>query len=68
MDNECIKVIEGGVTETTEILKQKFDVILYTGNSMVGRIVMKAASEHLTPGNFFSIPLTIIHMTTIYFI
>jgi aldehyde dehydrogenase (NAD+) len=49
MDNECIKVIEGGVTETTEILKQKFDVILYTGNSMVGRIVMKAASEHLTP-------------------
>lgn len=39
----------GGVQETTELLKQRFDYIFYTGNGTVGRIVMKAASENLTP-------------------
>lgn len=31
------------------ILKQKFDLIMYTGSTAVGKIVMKAAAEHLTP-------------------
>lgn len=42
-------VINGGVEETTELLKQRFDHILYTGNSTVGKIVMQAAAKHLTP-------------------
>lgn len=42
-------VWEGGVEETTEILKLKFDKIFYTGSSIVGKIVMKAAAEHLCP-------------------
>jgi aldehyde dehydrogenase (NAD+) len=42
-------VIEGGVDETTELLKEKFDKIFYTGSSVVGKIIMKAAAEHLTP-------------------
>jgi len=48
-DQEFIAVIEGGVDQTTELLKQKWDVIFYTGNTIVGKIVMKAASEYLTP-------------------
>ncbi|KAK9744961.1 Aldehyde dehydrogenase family [Popillia japonica] len=49
LDNECYKVVYGGVTETTELLKQKFDYIFYTGSTMVGRIVHAAANKYLTP-------------------
>jgi aldehyde dehydrogenase (NAD+) len=49
VDSEVIKVIEGGVAETTELLAQRFDHIFYTGNGAVGRIVMTAAAKHLTP-------------------
>ncbi|KAL7986904.1 hypothetical protein Chor_005823 [Crotalus horridus] len=31
------------------MLKQRYDHIFYTGNSFVGKIVMEAASKHLTP-------------------
>jgi aldehyde dehydrogenase (NAD+) len=48
-DAEYLHVVEGGVEETTELLKQKFDKIFYTGGSVVGKIIMKAAAEHLTP-------------------
>jgi len=46
---ELVYVQEGGVEETTELLKERFDKILFTGSTRVGRIVMKAAAEHLTP-------------------
>jgi len=49
MDNDAIRVFEGGIEETTELLKQRFDHIMYTGSEMVGKIVMRAASEYLTP-------------------
>jgi len=49
LDQECIKVVCGGVPETTALLKEKFDYILYTGNSSVAKIVMTAAAQHLTP-------------------
>ncbi|MBT4472251.1 MAG: aldehyde dehydrogenase [Bacteroidetes bacterium] len=44
-----LKVIQGGVQETTELLKQKFDKIFFTGSTTVGKIIYKAAAEHLTP-------------------
>ncbi len=46
---QLIHVVEGGVEETTELLKQKFDKIFFTGSTEVGRIVMRAAAEQLTP-------------------
>jgi len=46
---ELIYVVEGGVEETTELLKLKFDKIFFTGSTQVGRIVMRAAAEQLTP-------------------
>jgi aldehyde dehydrogenase (NAD+) len=49
LDDPAIQVVEGGVAETTELLAQRFDHIIYTGNGRVGRVVMKAAAEHLTP-------------------
>ncbi|XP_072738605.1 aldehyde dehydrogenase family 3 member A2 isoform X1 [Ciconia boyciana] len=49
LDRELYPVITGGVPETTELLEQRFDHILYTGNSRVGKIVMAAAAKHLTP-------------------
>jgi aldehyde dehydrogenase (NAD+) len=49
LDDPAIGIVLGGVTETTELLAQRFDHILYTGNSRVARIVMRAAAEHLTP-------------------
>ncbi|MEE2788537.1 MAG: aldehyde dehydrogenase family protein [Myxococcota bacterium] len=49
LDHDAIRVIEGGVDETTVVLEQRFDHILYTGNARVARIVMAAAARHLTP-------------------
>lgn len=49
LDARAVHVVEGGVAETTEILAQRFDKILYTGNSHVARIIMQAAAKHLTP-------------------
>ncbi len=49
LDPEGIRVIEGGVPETTALLKESFDHIFYTGGHNVGRIVMEAAAKHLTP-------------------
>jgi aldehyde dehydrogenase (NAD+) len=49
LDQETIRVIEGGVEETTEILNHKFDHIFYTGSTTVGRIIYQAAAKHLTP-------------------
>lgn len=46
---ELIHVVEGGVEETTGLLQHKFDKIFFTGSTHVGRIVMRAAAEHLTP-------------------
>lgn len=49
LDTHAITVVTGGVPETTALLQQPFNHIMYTGNSTVGKIVMRAASEHLTP-------------------
>ncbi len=49
LDQDAIAVVEGGVSETSALLEERFDHILYTGNGSVGRIVMQAASKHLTP-------------------
>ena len=49
LDERAVGVVEGAVDETTALLKEQFDHIFYTGNGTVGRIVMHAAAEHLTP-------------------
>jgi aldehyde dehydrogenase (NAD+) len=49
LDPHAIKVVAGGVDESTALLQQRFDHIFFTGGTRVGRIVMRAAAEHLTP-------------------
>jgi aldehyde dehydrogenase (NAD+) len=49
LDPDAFTVVEGAVNETTELLKHQFDHIIYTGGEVVGKIVMRAAAEFLTP-------------------
>lgn len=44
-----IHVVEGGATETTELLKLKFDKIFFTGSPRVGKIVYETAAKQLIP-------------------
>lgn len=46
---EYLYVYEGGIDETTELLKLKFEKIFFTGSTKIGNIVYKAAAENLTP-------------------
>ncbi len=47
-DPEIVQVVEGGIEESTYLLSLPFDHIFFTGSPSVGKIVMKAAAEHLT--------------------
>ena len=49
LDERVVRIVTGGVTETTELLAERFDHIFYTGNGVVGRVVMAAAAKNLTP-------------------
>ncbi len=42
-------VVEGGIEVATEFIELPFDHLLFTGSSAVGKIVMQAASQNLTP-------------------
>lgn len=42
-----VAVIEGGVDTTQQLLKLPFNHIFFTGSPTVGKIVMKAAADHL---------------------
>ncbi len=46
---EEVLVSSGGVEKTQELLKYSFDYIFFTGSTEVGKFVMKAAADHLTP-------------------
>lgn len=48
-DDEFVIVIRGDSTVTEKLLKERFDYIFFTGGVTVGKIIMKAAAEFLTP-------------------
>lgn len=48
-DASEVAVVEGSLEETQILLAQKFDYIFFTGSTGVGKIMMRAAAEHLTP-------------------
>ncbi|XP_045429731.1 aldehyde dehydrogenase family 3 member B1 isoform X2 [Pipistrellus kuhlii] len=49
LDRSCFAVVLGGPEETGQLLEHKFDYIFFTGSTRVGKIVMAAAAQHLTP-------------------
>ncbi|MGA5688491.1 aldehyde dehydrogenase [Cytobacillus pseudoceanisediminis] len=46
---EYISVVEGDAETSTALLNEKVDYIFFTGSVPVGKIIMEAASRHLTP-------------------
>ncbi|MBS0424002.1 MAG: aldehyde dehydrogenase [Bacteroidetes bacterium] len=47
--SDYLFVAEGGVPETTELLKLRWDKIFFTGSPKVGQIVYEAAAKNLVP-------------------
>ncbi|MGH4137282.1 aldehyde dehydrogenase [Clostridium sp.] len=45
----CVVEAYGGKESSEALLKESFDYIFFTGSVPVGKIVMEAASKHLTP-------------------
>jgi aldehyde dehydrogenase (NAD+) len=48
-DPAYVSVVEGGVETSKAVLAEKFDHIFFTGGTAIGKIVMAAAAQHLTP-------------------
>lgn len=48
-DSNYISVAQGGRKTNTLLFAQRFDIIFFTGSPKVGKVVMKAAAENLTP-------------------
>ncbi|WP_283749132.1 aldehyde dehydrogenase [Bacillus cereus] len=46
---ELVAVVEGGVEESTSLLREPIDYIFFTGSVGVGKVVMEAAAKQLTP-------------------
>ncbi len=44
-----ITVVQGGIATSQQLLTEKFDHIFFTGSTAIGKIVMQAAAQHLTP-------------------
>lgn len=49
LTKDWVTVLQGGEKETTQMLKERYDHIVYTGGGSIGRIVMTAAARHLCP-------------------
>ncbi len=46
---DYVSVIEGNADTAQALLAEPFDHIFFTGSPAIGKIVMRAAAEHLTP-------------------
>ena len=46
---ENVAIVTGGREEIAALLELPFDFIFFTGSSTVGKVVMRAAAENLTP-------------------
>ena len=49
LDPSAVTAVPGGKETNTELLKLPFDFIFFTGSTVVGKIIAKAAAENLTP-------------------
>ena len=48
-DPKHVTLVHGGKETNTHLFAQRFDLIFFTGSPMLGKVVMKAAAENLTP-------------------
>lgn len=49
LDPDAVAVVEGGAAETQALIAQGLDHVFFTGGPDVGKAVMAAAAQHLTP-------------------
>ncbi|MFI9411390.1 aldehyde dehydrogenase family protein [Nocardia gamkensis] len=49
VDPEAVRVVLGDGKVNRALLEQRFDHIFFTGSTVVGKAVMTAAAQHLTP-------------------
>jgi aldehyde dehydrogenase (NAD+) len=48
-DPELVSVVTGGGAVAQALLKERFDHVFFTGSAATGKLVARAAAEHLTP-------------------
>ena len=48
-DKRYIAVVQGNRVVNEALLENRFDIIFFTGSPLLGKLVMNAASKHLTP-------------------
>lgn len=48
-DPKLVSIVHGSKEENQLLFERRFDIIFFTGSPMLGKVVMKAAAEHLTP-------------------
>lgn len=48
-DPSYISIVQGGREVNSFLFEQRFDIIFFTGSPSLGKIVMRAAAEYLTP-------------------
>ena len=49
LDQDIIQVVQGDALQCIALLKNRFDVILFTGSPQKGRLIAEAAAKFLTP-------------------
>lgn len=48
-DPRHVCIVSGGKSMNELLFKQRFDLMFFTGSTNLGKVVMRAAAEHLTP-------------------
>lgn len=48
-DEEYIAIVQGHRDVNTALLRERYDIIFFTGSPDLGRVVMRAAADNLTP-------------------
>lgn len=48
-DERYVAVVQGNRDVNAALLRERFDIIFFTGSPELGRVVMRAAAENLTP-------------------
>lgn len=49
LDKRYYRCIEGGVQTSIKLTNTAFDLICFTGSTFTGKLIAKAAAQHLTP-------------------
>jgi aldehyde dehydrogenase (NAD+) len=49
LDGDAVAIVEGGKAESLRLIDQGLDHLCFTGSPEVGKVIMAAAAEYLTP-------------------